>query len=194
MDSSKSCFEIWMDKKPGLRHTRVFGSDAFMHIPKQFTKKFDARSKKVMFVGYQLNSCNYRLYDSSSKRIVVSRNVTFNETCESLVGNDSVIDEGINFPCDQIPDADPDVLLDTDAELGVEQAEVQLQVEADGDVEFHSAPGSPQRDMSASPPGSPPGSPQHGMPASPQHDAPVLPDIPAPLVPAARDRLRSIKN
>lgn len=59
---------------------KVFDSDfPFMNIPKQFTTKFDARAKKVILVGYQGNSPNYRLYDSKTKKVSVSRNVIFHE-------------------------------------------------------------------------------------------------------------------
>ena len=76
---TKTPYEIWTGEKPDLSHVRVFGSEAFVYVPKQFTKKFDARSKKVMFVGYEGNSSNYRLYNPETRTVTVSRNVVFNE-------------------------------------------------------------------------------------------------------------------
>ena len=75
----KTPYEIRTGEKPELSHTRVFGSEAFVHVPKQFTRKFDARSKKVLFVGYEGDSANYRVFNSETKAVTVSRNVVFNE-------------------------------------------------------------------------------------------------------------------
>lgn len=36
-------YEAWTGKKPRLDHIRIFGSDAFMHIPKQLRKKWDKK-------------------------------------------------------------------------------------------------------------------------------------------------------
>lgn len=72
-------YEMWVEKTPNLKHLRIFGSEAFVHVPKQFTKKFDARAKKVFFVGYEGESENYRLYNPGTKTVSVSRNVTFHE-------------------------------------------------------------------------------------------------------------------
>ena len=47
----KSPYEIWMGKQPDVRHFRVFGSDALVHIDKQFRKKLDPKATKVIFVG-----------------------------------------------------------------------------------------------------------------------------------------------
>ena len=57
----------------------MFRSEAFLYVPKQFTKKFDARSKKVLFVGYKGDSTNYRVYNPEMKSVTVSRNVVFHE-------------------------------------------------------------------------------------------------------------------
>lgn len=72
-------YEMWVGKAPDLRHLRIFGSEAYMHVPKQFTQKFDARAKKLIFVGYKENSANYRLYDLETRKVSEARDVTFNE-------------------------------------------------------------------------------------------------------------------
>lgn len=72
-------YEKWVEKPPNLKHLRIFGSVAYANIPKQFTKKFDARARKVIFVGYQENSPNYRVYDPVTGKINETRDVVFNE-------------------------------------------------------------------------------------------------------------------
>ena len=72
-------FELWTKKKPNLAHLRTFGSDAFAFIPGVFRKKWDAKSWKLIFVGHEIASGNYRLFDPQTGRITVSRNVIFNK-------------------------------------------------------------------------------------------------------------------
>lgn len=48
-DGSKTPYEIWMGKKPDLKHVQAFG---FEHVPQQFAQKFDAKAKRVLLVGY----------------------------------------------------------------------------------------------------------------------------------------------
>lgn len=45
-------FEIWYKRKPELSHIKIFGSDAYVHIPKTQRKKWDLKSKKYIIVGY----------------------------------------------------------------------------------------------------------------------------------------------
>ncbi|CAG9839428.1 unnamed protein product [Diabrotica balteata] len=72
-------YEKWFGRKPDLKHIRVFGSTAYMLIPSQFRKKFDSKSRKLLFVRYDEYSSNYRLWDCEERRIEVSCNVNFNE-------------------------------------------------------------------------------------------------------------------
>lgn len=117
----KTPSEIWTGEKPDLSHTKIFGSEAFANIPKQFLKKFDARSTKVFFVGYQGDSTNYRVYNPDTKSVSVSRNVVFHEyhdKPESLkknkkevtlsIGDVSEVEEG-PLPDDQ---KEPDTIIE----------------------------------------------------------------------------------
>lgn len=69
----------WTGKKPNLSHLKISGSDAYAHIPKLFRTKLQAKARKVILVGYQEGTTNYRLFDPGTKRVSVSRDVTFNE-------------------------------------------------------------------------------------------------------------------
>ncbi|CAD7082972.1 unnamed protein product [Hermetia illucens] len=75
----KTPYVIWFGKTPDVSHFRVFGSDAYMHIDKQFCKKLDPKATKLILVGYQNNSMNYRLYNPQNNKIYISRDVIFNE-------------------------------------------------------------------------------------------------------------------
>lgn len=78
-DRKKTPFEEWTGKKNQMIHLRAFGANAYLHIPNQFRRKLDVKAKKMVMVGYQDQSCNYRLYDPVKKQIVESKNVTFDE-------------------------------------------------------------------------------------------------------------------
>lgn len=75
----KTPYEVWTGRKPNLQHVRIFGTTAYAHVPKQFRRKLDDKSEKLVLIGYQGESSNYRLYDKEKKKIHVSRDVTFNE-------------------------------------------------------------------------------------------------------------------
>lgn len=76
---SETPFEAWNKKKLELSHVRVFGAEAYSYIDKQFRKKMDKKAQKLMLVGYQAESTNYRLWDPETSKIIISRNVVFNE-------------------------------------------------------------------------------------------------------------------
>lgn len=71
--------EIWSGRRPNVGNIRVFGCKAMMHIVKQKRKKFDAKSKECIMVGYAENSKAYRLLDPETNRIHISRDVIFLE-------------------------------------------------------------------------------------------------------------------
>ena len=70
--------EAWTNVKPTVKHVRVFGCDAFVHIPKDERHKLDSKSKKCILLGY---GEGYRLYsyDPEKRRVFYSRDVKLNE-------------------------------------------------------------------------------------------------------------------
>eukprot|EP00253_Pinus_taeda_P016081 PITA_16081 len=43
--------EVSTGKKPSLSHLRVFGCDAYVHVPKEKMTKLDSKSEKCIFIG-----------------------------------------------------------------------------------------------------------------------------------------------
>jgi len=76
--SNKSPFERWAGEKPDLSSVRVFGCIAYAHIPDHQRKKLDPRAKRMIFVGYQGNSGNYRVFDPETRKVVAA-SVEFDE-------------------------------------------------------------------------------------------------------------------
>lgn len=71
--------EIFYGLKPDLKNLRIFGCLAYHHIPKQKQKgKFDSKGKACIIIGYTHNG--YRLQNPISRKLVVARNVIFDES------------------------------------------------------------------------------------------------------------------
>lgn len=85
--------EIWYGKKPTLNHLRVFGCSAMVHIPHQKRRKFDAKSEKMIFIGYCDESKGYRLYDPVKKVVTTSRDVIFFEDEFMALNNEKSVEE-----------------------------------------------------------------------------------------------------
>ena len=60
-----------------MQHPRVFGSTAYYHVKES---KLDPRAKKALFMGVTLGVKGYRLWCLSLKKIISSRDVTFDES------------------------------------------------------------------------------------------------------------------
>jgi len=71
--------EAWSGRKPSVNHLRVFGNIAYTHVPKQERSKLDDQSAKYVYVGYDTQSKGYKLYNPSNGKVVVSRDVEFDE-------------------------------------------------------------------------------------------------------------------
>lgn len=74
----KTPAEIWNNEKPNINKVRVFGCNAFVHIPKTNRGKMDPRSEKMLMMGYSSNG--YRLWNPSKQKIITARNVIFDES------------------------------------------------------------------------------------------------------------------
>eukprot|EP00253_Pinus_taeda_P007670 PITA_07670 len=58
---------------------RAFGCVAYPHVPDQIRKKLDSKGEKCVFIGYCNESKAYKLYNPSTKKFIVSRDVQFIE-------------------------------------------------------------------------------------------------------------------
>jgi len=71
--------EVWTGKKPSLSHLRVFGCDAYVHVPKEKRTKLDSKSKKCIFIGYKDGLKGYKLWNPVTRKVMYSRDVVFRE-------------------------------------------------------------------------------------------------------------------
>ena len=72
-------FERWEGRKPNLNYTRRFGCTAYMKIHDEKRRKLDNKARKLTFVGYESGTKGYRLLDTATDNIYVSRDVIFLE-------------------------------------------------------------------------------------------------------------------
>jgi len=73
-------YECFREKKPFVDHIRIFGCTAYAKIDKQHLRKLDDRSRILIHLGTEPGSKAYRLLDPQEKKVVVSRDVIFDET------------------------------------------------------------------------------------------------------------------
>jgi hypothetical protein len=71
--------QVWSGEKPSVKHLRVFGCDAYVHVPKNDRTKMEAKAHKCIHLRYDEGKRGYRVYDMEAKKIIISRDVTFNE-------------------------------------------------------------------------------------------------------------------
>jgi len=77
--NKKTPFEAWHGKKPNVSHLRTFGCVAHVKTVGPGLKKMSDRSKKMVFIGYESGTKGYRVFDPSTKKLVISRDVIFDE-------------------------------------------------------------------------------------------------------------------
>lgn len=83
LTKGKTPAEVWLKRKPDLNNIRIFGSKAFVHVPKEERGKLDERSRQMIMIGYTVNG--YRLWDTEHKKLITARSVIFDENCKRNV-------------------------------------------------------------------------------------------------------------
>ena len=72
-------FEKWSGEKPDVSHLRVFGCNAYSHVPRDERGKLDSKTNKCWMLGYGSTTKGYRLYNRNKKKVFFSRDVVFDE-------------------------------------------------------------------------------------------------------------------
>ena len=71
--------EVWTGKKPALTHLKLFGCDAYVHVPKENKSKLDKKDEKCICIVYKDGLKGYNLWNPITKKVVYSRDVVFRE-------------------------------------------------------------------------------------------------------------------
>lgn len=72
--------EKWSNYKPSVEHFRIFGCVGYALMPYEKIIKFDEKSIKCVMFGLIEESKAYRLFNSDTKKIIISRDVQFDES------------------------------------------------------------------------------------------------------------------
>lgn len=89
--TDKTPYELWHGKRSSINHMQIFGSDVFVHIPKEKRNKLSAKSAKCIFIGYDENVKGYRVWNPETNKVQVARDVIFliEEQVSIKLGNSS---------------------------------------------------------------------------------------------------------
>eukprot|EP00249_Psilotum_nudum_P034762 c54262_g1_i1 orf=1-294(+) len=80
--------QSYSSNKPSVEYFCVFGSECFVHVPDANRTKWEPKSRKCIFLGYNMQSKGYRLYDPEMKKVLESRDVVFNEASQQVEEHD----------------------------------------------------------------------------------------------------------
>lgn len=89
-NSDKTPYELWKERLANGKHYKVFGSKFYIKWDDLKIGKLDSRVDERIFVGFSTKSKAYKCYNLRLKKIVESINVTFDEGCRTLIGQDSI--------------------------------------------------------------------------------------------------------
>ena len=80
LKQNKTPFEMWYGRKPDLSHLQVFGCMGYAYIPDATRQgKLSGKARKLRFIGYSLQAKGYRLIDETTLKVIIRRDVIFNE-------------------------------------------------------------------------------------------------------------------
>ena len=53
--------EVWTGKKCSTKDLKIFGCDAYIHVPKEKRSKLDNKAENYIFIGYKDGMKGYKL-------------------------------------------------------------------------------------------------------------------------------------
>ncbi|KAJ9537516.1 hypothetical protein OSB04_030249 [Centaurea solstitialis] len=114
----------WSGIKPSVDHFKVFGCIAHVHVPDKNRTKLEDKSIKCVFVGLSEESKAYKMFNPVTRRVIISRDVKFEEDQSWDRGRSSdeenedmlVCDENIEDEAEKEPNPNAEVSVDAEAE------------------------------------------------------------------------------
>ncbi|KAI5348929.1 hypothetical protein L3X38_001816 [Prunus dulcis] len=71
--------EAWSGRRLSVDHFKIFCCIAYAHVPNEKRKKLDDKGEKYVFLSVSDHSKAYRLFNPITKKIIISRDVIFDE-------------------------------------------------------------------------------------------------------------------
>lgn len=76
----KTPFEAWFGRKLGVKHLRTFGCIAYAKAIGLRVSKLTDRVVAGVILGYELGTKGYRIYDPVNDKLMIARDVMFDES------------------------------------------------------------------------------------------------------------------
>lgn len=129
--------EKWSKHKPSVEHLRVFGCVAYALIPYERRVKLDEKSVRCVMFGVSKEIKAYRLYDPTVKRIIISKDVRFDEETrwnwEDEVDEDKFVEcreeeeENQDENLEEAPAANEEIMEEANTEAAGTQSEANTE-------------------------------------------------------------------
>lgn len=104
--------EIFSGNRINLSNIKLFGTPVMVHIPAEKRQKWDKKSQKLIFVGFDNDTKGYRCIDRDTGKLTISRDVIFHEDVKggsiNLMDNDDSVRD-----IEDIHDDEPITVLDS---------------------------------------------------------------------------------
>jgi hypothetical protein len=91
----KTPIEVWSGSPADYSELRVFGCTAYAHVD---NGKLELRAVKCIFLGYGSGVKAYKLWNPETKKVLLSRNVIFNEAVMFYDNPSTDISDAIDSP------------------------------------------------------------------------------------------------
>ncbi|TYK21311.1 F5J5.1 [Cucumis melo var. makuwa] len=73
-------YELWKGRKPNVKYFHIFGSTCYILADKEYHRKWDAKSKQGLFLGYSQNSRAYRVFNNRTETVMETINVVVKDS------------------------------------------------------------------------------------------------------------------
>ena len=113
--SNTTPYEMFKGAKPKLSHLRVFGSRCWYAVPRELVRKLDSRANEAILLGYATQSKAYKLWDVENQKIVISRDVVFDEENKRAVNKVRRTSSADNVNIQSEPDSEEHTSSTTDS-------------------------------------------------------------------------------
>ena len=117
----KTPYEKWMGRTPTVGHLRPFGCIAYAHVDTQLRASLHPTSAKCIFLGYTERQKAFVLQRIDNQKILVNRNVVFDERPQRTILHQPVPPQGT-----AIQSPDPLEIIDLQEECYVNSTSVDM--------------------------------------------------------------------
>ncbi|KAE8708629.1 Cyclic nucleotide-gated ion channel 1 [Hibiscus syriacus] len=99
--AGKVAEEVWTGHDVSFDNLRIFGCPAYVHVPADERSKLDAKSKECIFLGYKKGVKGFKFWDPVTKKVVISRDVVFDEQSMLQQKQDTTVVDFEQFPVEK---------------------------------------------------------------------------------------------